>query len=69
MAILDNELLKKLEAKYESNLNNKIIENAIFKNGIKASSTNNQVVRKHDFQFSVEVKPGSITNQKHSGRC
>ena len=53
MAILDNELLKKLEAKYESNLNNKIIENAIFKNGIKASSTNNQVVRKHDFQFSV----------------
>jgi aminopeptidase C len=67
--IITNKLLKDFEKRYQKNINNKIIENSIIKNGIRMSSLNNDVVKKHNFEFSVETKLGSITNQKNSGRC
>ena len=62
-------LIEKFEKKYAKNQGNKIIENAIIKNGIRDSSLNNESVKKHPFTFSVETKVGDITNQKRSGRC
>jgi len=67
--IITNKLLKDFEKRYQKNINNKIIENSIIKNGIRMSSLNNDVVKKHNFEFSVETKLGAITNQKNSGRC
>lgn len=67
--IITNKLLKNFEKRYQKNINNKIIENSIIKNGIRMSSLNNDVVKKHNFEFSVETKLGAITNQKNSGRC
>ncbi|MBN4089431.1 C1 family peptidase [Mycoplasma enhydrae] len=62
-------LLNKFEKAYESNIANKVIENAIFKNGLSKSSLNNEIIKKHNFIFSHETKVGNITNQKQSGRC
>ncbi|AXE60809.1 aminopeptidase [[Mycoplasma] phocae] len=69
MKNINNKLLEKFEQEYDKNLANKVIENAIFKNGIKQSSINNETTKKHNFEFSVEIKAGNITNQKQSGRC
>ncbi|MBN0970945.1 aminopeptidase C [Mycoplasma phocoeninasale] len=69
MKNINDKILEKFEEQYESNPTNRVIENAIFKNGIKQSSINNEVTKKHNFEFSIEVKAGNITNQKQSGRC
>ncbi|WP_412031815.1 aminopeptidase C [Metamycoplasma buccale] len=69
MKNVDEKILNEFEKKYNENKENLIIENAIVKNGIKASSMNNEIVKKHNFEFSIETKSGSITNQKQSGRC
>ncbi|WP_373437763.1 aminopeptidase C [Metamycoplasma equirhinis] len=66
---IDKNLLNELEVQYNKNSENAIIENSIFKNGIKQSSLNNEIVKKHNFEFSIETKVGGITNQKQSGRC
>lgn len=66
---LNINIIDKFEENYESDLSNKVIESAIFKNGLKQSSLNNEVVKKHNFVFSHETKVGNITNQKQSGRC
>ncbi|TPR54318.1 aminopeptidase C [Metamycoplasma neophronis] len=69
MKNIDENLIKKMEEKYAENPVNRVIENAIFKNGIKQTSINNEVVKKHNFVFSLETKNGNITDQKRSGRC
>ncbi|WP_444704839.1 C1 family peptidase [Mycoplasma sp. 332] len=69
MSEINFELINKFEENYENNMNNKIIESAIFKNGLKQSSINNEAIKKHNFVFSHETKVGNITNQKASGRC
>lgn len=55
--------------RYNKEKTNKIIENAVTKNGIKNATYNNDVVREHNFVFSDQVKKAGITNQKSSGRC
>ncbi|AWX42638.1 Aminopeptidase C [Metamycoplasma cloacale] len=69
MKNITQELLEKFERAYNNDPKNAIIENAIIKSGIRDSSLNNEVVKKHTFTFSNETKIGSITNQKSSGRC
>ncbi|ENY69330.1 Aminopeptidase C [Metamycoplasma auris 15026] len=69
MSCITDELLNKFQENYDSNLSNKVIEGAIFKVGLKQSSLNNEIVKKHNFIFSNETKVGNITNQKQSGRC
>ncbi|ACF07594.1 Aminopeptidase C [Metamycoplasma arthritidis] len=70
MRNIDFKLIQNYEKKYQADKANLVIENAIIKNGIRATATNNEVVKKHNFQFSIETKNvGSVTNQKQSGRC
>ncbi|MBQ5504666.1 MAG: C1 family peptidase [Aeriscardovia sp.] len=47
----------------------RVAANAATKNGILAAATNYQGIRELPRAFSVELQQGSITNQKHSGRC
>ncbi|WP_029512733.1 C1 family peptidase [Mycoplasmopsis iners] len=55
--------------KYSRNPINKVIENAITKNGVFNATYNNDMQRIHNFEFSNQVKKAGITNQKNSGRC
>ncbi|MBZ4204534.1 aminopeptidase C [Mycoplasma tauri] len=68
MTITDKEI-KIFYKKYLHDKNNKIVENSITKNGIKNSTLNNDVLRKHDNEFSIQVPKAGITDQKSSGRC
>jgi hypothetical protein len=67
--MITNEMMKNFKERFESDLTSKVISNAIAKNGIEASSLNNDALRFHNFKFSNSVKKASITNQKQSGRC
>ncbi|MFO8068992.1 MAG: C1 family peptidase [Alkalibacterium sp.] len=55
--------------KFNDNVANKAVQNAIAKVGINKSSADNNMTRRHNFVFSHETEKGEITNQKSSGRC
>lgn len=58
------------EKAFDANKANKIAENAVQRNGLFNAAFDSEAVRKLVPTFNVEVKkPGSITNQKQSGRC
>ena len=61
--------LNQFEQDYKSNLDNEILSRTILKNGINASSINQELLRELKNTFSVDVEAGSVTNQRHSGRC
>ncbi len=65
--MIDNKMLKKFEERF--NATDKAVANSIAKNGIEASSLNNNVARRHNQMFSDTTKRGKITYQKKSGRC
>ena len=44
-------------------------QNAVMKNGIKKSITNERPIENNSFAFSVDVDSNKVMNQKHSGRC
>ncbi|WP_338822534.1 C1 family peptidase [Mycoplasmopsis felifaucium] len=67
--ILDKKEISSFYTRYTSDKNNKVVENAMTKNGIKNSSINNEVFRFHNHEFSVQVPKAGMTNQKNSGRC
>ncbi|MCV3733926.1 C1 family peptidase [Mycoplasma enhydrae] len=67
--MINEKLLKKFSEKYNSDATNKAVENAVAKVGIKEASTNQEVLRRHNFQFSHTTKKGNVTEQKQSGRC
>lgn len=67
--MITKELMQNFKERFESDSTSKVIANAIAKNGIEASSMNNEVFRFHNFKFSDSVKKAEITNQKKSGRC
>ncbi|KUH47324.1 C1 family peptidase [Mycoplasmopsis meleagridis] len=62
-------LIENFYKKYQANSLNKVLENAITKNGILNATFNNKMKREHNFVFNVEVDKIGITNQKNSGRC
>lgn len=66
---IDKNLLENFAKKYAKDKTNLIIQNAVAKVGPNEVSFNNEVLRNHSFQFSVETKKAGITNQKKSGRC
>lgn len=66
---LTNEILKSFKERFDSCKNNKILAASIAKVGLEESSTNHEVYKRHNFQFSDVTKKGNITNQKASGRC
>ncbi|VWL85754.1 C1 family peptidase [Oceanivirga miroungae] len=67
--MVDLKLLDKFEKMYNEDKTNLVIENAIARVGIDEASLKQNVLRKHNFVFSNEVKNQDVTNQKRSGRC
>ncbi|ADQ14633.1 aminopeptidase C [Halanaerobium hydrogeniformans] len=67
--IINFEQLEKFSSKFKQRENNKVIANAIIKNGINNTALNNESVKKMHHDFSQEIDVGSVTNQKKSGRC
>ena len=57
------------EKKFNEDKSNKIAQSSISKVGIQDSSLNQDILRNHNFVFSITTKKGEITNQKQSGRC
>lgn len=66
---ISNKLIEKFKQEYNANPINKIVENAITKNGVYNAIYNNQVRAKHNNIFSTQVKKGAISDQKNTGRC
>lgn len=66
---IDNALLVEFKNRFDANSTNQVIKGAIAKVGIDDASLDNNVLRRHSFEFSNETKRGTITNQKSSGRC
>ena len=66
---LTNEVLKSFKERFNSCKTNKVVAASVSKVGINEASTNHEVYKRHDFQFSDITKKGEITNQKSSGRC
>lgn len=67
--MIDDKILKKFKTKYEKDSINEAMQGAISTVGIDAASKNQDVLRRHDFTFSVENTRPEATNQKKSGRC
>ncbi|HBN84868.1 MAG TPA: aminopeptidase, partial [Clostridiales bacterium] len=63
------EKIRKYKEEYDNNKQANFLANAINKSGIDAIAFNNEALRKMQYNFSVEIETGKITNQKGSGRC
>lgn len=66
---IDNKLLTEFKNRFDADGTNQVIKGAIAKVGINDASLDNNVLRRHSFEFSNETKRGTMTNQKSSGRC
>ena len=66
---ISEELIKDFSKYYRKDLRNKIISDAIIKNGINDTALNRDSIIKMQHTFSEEIKTGKITDQKKSGRC
>lgn len=66
---ISSDLLDRLAQEYESNPQNKIMQRAIIKNGIRDVSINHEPIIDMQYTFSHEIETGEITAQKSSGRC
>ena len=64
---LTNEILKSFKERFNSCKTNKIVAASVAKVGLHEASTNHEVYKRHNFQFSDVTKKGEITNQKSSG--
>ncbi len=67
--VVTKEMITKFHDNYVSRGTAKVLERAIRKNGIKATSEDPAVSQRLHRVFSHEVKTGKVSNQKHSGRC
>ncbi len=63
------DFLNEIRNEYNGNLSNKVIENAIFKNGLDNVLLNYEIVCENQNVFNIELPSAKITNQKASGRC
>ena len=66
---IGSDLFERYENEFDSNSAYRVAANASVKNGIANAAVNYEKLRKNDFNFSIELKSGSITNQQSSGRC
>ena len=67
--VITKEMIAKFHDNYVSRGTAKVLERAIRKNGIKATSEDPAVSQRLHRVFSHEIKTGKVSNQKHSGRC
>ena len=61
--------LKKFSKNFNSDRANVIAANASVQNGILQAAVDYKAMRKNTDSFSINLKTGSVTNQKASGRC
>ena len=61
--------IKRYRDEFEADRANRVAANAAVANGVLKAATSYQGVRELPNDFSVELKQGSITNQRRSGRC
>nr|WP_240307261.1 C1 family peptidase [Lactobacillus paragasseri] len=66
---MDNEDLKQVRSEFLDTPKYRNTQNAVMKNGIKKSITNQSVINSQPFVFSVDVDSNKVMNQKQSGRC
>ena len=63
------DLIKKFSKKYNNNSLNKIIENAITKNGLEKSCIDNNIIIENQPIFNIELPEGKRYDQKDNYRC
>ena len=63
------ETLEKQLKEYEADKKNTIIRHALVNNSIREISVSQDAIKDYDFNFSIDIKTMSATNQKASGRC
>ncbi|MBQ1447812.1 MAG: C1 family peptidase [Erysipelotrichaceae bacterium] len=61
--------IKDFSKSFNSEKANLIAANASVKNGLLNAAIDYKALRKNELNFSIELKQGSITNQRASGRC
>ncbi len=66
---ITEEELTSFEADFESQADLKCLQNAITKNGINASTSDQELLRSLKNTFSIDLESGDVCNQKQSGRC
>lgn len=69
MVQIDNEDLKQVRSEFLDTQKYRNTQNAVMKNGIKKSITNQSEINSHPFVFSIDVDSNKVLNQKQSGRC
>lgn len=69
MAEIKKELTAKFAADFKENKKQQAIQNAVVKNGITNSAENIVAQSNNVPVFSIDLKTGSVANQKQSGRC
>lgn len=69
MVQIDNEDLKQVRSELLDTSKYRNTQNAVMKNGIKKSITNQSEINSHPFVFSIDVDSNKVLNQKQSGRC
>lgn len=66
---LSDEMIKKYAAKVHENPENKVLKDAMMKNGIHGTTLDNHSIVAMNPVFSDEIETGMVANQKKSGRC
>ena len=66
---LDPALLKQYSVDFNADRANLVAANAAVSSGVLAAATDYKGERVLQNDFSIELKQGSITNQRSSGRC
>ncbi|TCP23414.1 aminopeptidase C [Scopulibacillus darangshiensis] len=66
---ISKELIDRFSKDFSNNPQQKVMMNAIKKNGINAVAMNQDSPVSMQYTFSQEITTGKITNQKQSGRC
>ena len=61
--------LKSMSKSYGGKRANLIAGNASVRAGVASAATDFQAINNLPFTFSIDLKQGKITDQKHSGRC
>jgi bleomycin hydrolase len=63
------EMITKMKDSVKPDAKTQRLMDAVIKNDLKAIAINNSVMKDHNPYFSHEIKTGSITDQKGTGRC
>lgn len=69
MTHIDLEDIKKFSKKYNSNPNNKIIENAIINNGLEKTCLNRQILIENQPIYNIELPESKRLDQESSRKC